>query len=89
MRSLASNRPNDITIFTVGTSYEGRSILGLKINIDSVTGKESIFFESNIHANEWIGGATTIFIINELLESSDNCKRTEDKFFFIFFLITF
>ena len=76
MRSLTSARPNDLSTFVAGTSYEGREILGLKINIGNVAGKKSVFFESNIHANEWIGGSTTTYVINELLQSTDNCKIT-------------
>ena len=72
MDDLASSRPNDISTFIVGKSYEGRDIKGLRINIGNQSGKKSIFFESNIHANEWIGSHTTTFIINQLLTSEDN-----------------
>jgi murein tripeptide amidase MpaA len=75
LRSLASQRPADISTFVAGISYEGREILGLKINIGNVVGKKSIFFEANIHANEWIGGSTQTFIINELLTSTDTNVR--------------
>lgn len=71
MRELAAARPSDISTFVAGISYEGREMLGLRVNIGNVAGKKSIFFESNIHANEWIGGSTTTYIMNELLTSSD------------------
>lgn len=74
MRELAASRPNDLSTFVAGISYEGREMLGLKVNIGNVAGKKSIFFESNIHANEWIGGATTTYIMNELLSSNDTSK---------------
>lgn len=34
-------------------------------------GNRAIFIEGNIHAREWISGATTTYILNELLFSSD------------------
>jgi carboxypeptidase A len=70
MDSLAASRPNDISTFIVGKSYEGRDIKGLRINLGNIAGKKSIFFESSIHANEWIGTHTTTFIMNELLTSN-------------------
>ncbi|CAG9804827.1 unnamed protein product [Chironomus riparius] len=72
MESLAASRPNDISTFVVGKSYEGRDIKGLRVNIGNATGKPSIFFESNIHANEWIGSHTTTYIMNQLLTSNDD-----------------
>jgi len=71
MDSLAASRPNDISTFIVGHSYEGREMKGLRVNIGNVSGKKTIFFESNIHANEWIGSYATTYIMNELLTSDD------------------
>ncbi|CAG9804826.1 unnamed protein product [Chironomus riparius] len=69
MESLAASLPNDISTFIVGKSYEGRDIKGLRVNIGNAIGKPSIFFESNIHANEWIGSYATTYIMNQLLTS--------------------
>lgn len=71
MDLLATQRPGDVSVFTVGTSYENREIRGLKINLGGESGKTSIFFESMIHSYEWIAPATTTWIINELLTSTD------------------
>lgn len=64
---LIDNRPTDLSLFHVGTSYEGREIKGLKINVGNVPGKGSIFLEATIHGDEWLGATTSTFIINELL----------------------
>ena len=71
MEELAVSRPQDISLFTVGRTFEGREIRGMRINVGNVTGKQSIFFESAIHSNEWSAVSTTTFIINELLTSND------------------
>lgn len=34
-------------------------------------GNRAIFIESNIHAREWIASATSTFLINELLRSTN------------------
>ncbi|XP_037958089.1 zinc carboxypeptidase-like [Teleopsis dalmanni] len=54
--------------FTVGKSYEGRTINGIKISYKA--GNPGIFIESNIHAREWITSATATWFINELLTST-------------------
>lgn len=74
MNELASNSEN-ISTFVVGRSYEGRDIMGLRINVGNKVGKPSIVFEGNIHANEWIGSSTVTFIINEFLTSTDDGKK--------------
>lgn len=71
MNQLAQDQPSNISTFSIGTSYEGREIKGLRINVGGASGKPKIFFEGNIHANEWIGSATITYIINELLTSTD------------------
>lgn len=71
MNNLA-NSSNNISTFIVGQTYEGRDIIGLKINIGNQPGKKSIVFEGNIHANEWIGSSTVTYIINELLTSQQS-----------------
>lgn len=60
-----------VSTFSIGKSFEGREIRGLRINTDVIVRKKSIFFESTIHANEWITYSTVTWIINELLTSSD------------------
>ncbi|XP_070500960.1 zinc carboxypeptidase-like [Chironomus tepperi] len=81
MDDLAASRPNDISTFIVGKSYEGRDMKGLRVNIGNKTGKKAIFFESNIHANEWIGSYSTTYIMNQLLTSDDDdVKRLLETF---------
>jgi len=53
------------TVFNLGTSYEGRTIIGLSIN--AATNLPVIWIDANIHAREWITSATTLYIIDEIL----------------------
>ncbi|XP_055711145.1 zinc carboxypeptidase-like [Phlebotomus papatasi] len=61
---------DEVTIFRVGTSYEGRDILGVNINRNPGQ-NPGIFIESNIHAREWITSSSTTWIINKLLTATD------------------
>ena len=46
---------------------------GIKISYKS--GNPGVFLDSNIHAREWITSATSTWIINELLSSTDKEVR--------------
>ncbi|KAH8371495.1 hypothetical protein KR093_007701 [Drosophila rubida] len=54
-----------VTPFSIGKSYEGRPIRGIKISYKQ--GNPAVFIESNIHAREWITSATITYFIDELL----------------------
>ncbi|XP_055600315.1 zinc carboxypeptidase-like [Uranotaenia lowii] len=58
-----------LSVESVGKSYEGRDIRAVKLSHKA--GNPGIFLESNIHAREWITSATTTWLLNELLTSSD------------------
>lgn len=66
---LSATYPDIVTTVTIGSSYEGRPIRGLKISHSGSENKRVIFLEGGIHAREWISPATVCFITNELLTS--------------------
>jgi carboxypeptidase A len=73
MDKILAKYPNIVTGFTVGTSYEGRVIRGIKISYKP--GNKGVFIESNIHAREWVTSASATWIANELLTSKDPVIR--------------
>ncbi|EDW28474.1 GL18934 [Drosophila persimilis] len=68
LQTLAIENPGVVTLIEGGKTYQGRSILGVKI---TKSGKEKpgIFLEAGIHAREWIAPAAATYIINQLLTS--------------------
>ncbi|XP_017869911.1 PREDICTED: zinc carboxypeptidase A 1-like [Drosophila arizonae] len=80
MRSLAKQNPNIVTLIEAGKTYEGRSMLGLKI-FKSGREKPGIFIEAGIHAREWIAPAAATYIINQLLTSNvPSIKQLGDNY---------
>lgn len=65
--------PTRAKVFTIGESYEGRIIKGIKITTNE--SNPGIFIEANIHAREWISSATAVWIINEVLTTTNTRFR--------------
>ncbi|XP_053625728.1 zinc carboxypeptidase-like isoform X2 [Plodia interpunctella] len=83
LKNMSTVYSNWTELVVGGQSYEGRQLLGLKINTPTETDKikSIIFIESGIHAREWITPATTTYFINQLLTSSDPAITTlRDRF---------
>ncbi|CAK1581590.1 unnamed protein product [Parnassius mnemosyne] len=83
LRNMSETYSKWSEVIVGGQSYQGRSILGLRINTPGRkdSPKPVVFIESGIHAREWIAPATTTYFINELLTSSDpNITALRDQF---------
>ncbi|XP_070577618.1 carboxypeptidase B-like [Ptychodera flava] len=57
--------------FTVGTSYEGRKIRGVKVG-KQATGKKAQYYVGGIHAREWVSPSTMIYTVKYLVEGYGN-----------------
>jgi len=71
LATLPREFPDLVTLVTVGESYEGRTIYGVKIassagNKTNVA-KPGFWFDGGIHAREWISPATVLYMLNELV----------------------
>lgn len=69
LEDMAAANPEVASVFTVGESFEGRTIKGIKLS--SNDNNPGIFIEANIHAREWISSATAVWIINEIMTTSE------------------
>lgn len=78
-RGLAKKYPELVRISPVtGLSHEGRELFSVSIGpkSNSVV-KKQVYIQSLQHAREWIGGATTQFIVNKLLESFESSYEVQ------------
>ncbi|KAJ9590884.1 hypothetical protein L9F63_016089 [Diploptera punctata] len=69
MKEIANTYPDIVELYEGGTTYEERTILGVKLSYKP--NNPVVFIESGIHAREWVCPATTTCILNELLTSED------------------
>lgn len=73
MTKLVEAHPTTVSSIIGGQTYENRNIEGVKISFKE--NAPAVFIEANIHAREWISGATATFIINEVINSQDVTVR--------------
>lgn len=66
--------PSVTDLFSIGKSFEGRELMALKITKNS--SNPIVFIDANIHAREWISSATAVWVINEILSSTDPAVRS-------------
>ncbi|KAI3638712.1 hypothetical protein MIR68_003210 [Amoeboaphelidium protococcarum] len=55
---------------SIGKTYEGRDLFAIEINTPNgvAAEKKQIYFQSQIHAREWISGATVQYVVNKLVD---------------------
>ena len=68
--SLAERFPNLVTLVpSIGKTHEGRDIFALHLTQSNatVTQKPQVYIQGQIHAREWISGATVQFIVHHFV----------------------
>ncbi|KAK0162945.1 hypothetical protein PV327_006671 [Microctonus hyperodae] len=70
---LAQTYPDICSSMAIGTSFEGRPIKLLRIS-KGEKNVPAIWIDGGIHAREWISTASVTYIINYLVENSDDLK---------------
>jgi len=74
IRARIAQYPNLSSYFTIGKSYEGREIFGIKIQGNS-NSKPAILYHGGIHAREWVSPTTVMYIASELLSKYNTNPR--------------
>lgn len=68
---LAQQYPDLVKRDVIGKSFEGRDIFGLRISSGSEFGKKPIIFiDAGIHAREWVGHHSALYLINQLVTNA-------------------
>jgi len=62
------------TVTKIGETFESRNIYAVKISTGG-SNKKAVLIDANIHAREWIAGATATWIINELTTNTSAYAR--------------
>ncbi|KAK0093767.1 hypothetical protein PV326_012716 [Microctonus aethiopoides] len=70
---LAETYPDICSSMAIGTSFEGRPMKLLRIS-NGERNAPAVWIDSGIHAREWISIASVTYIINYLVENSDDLK---------------
>lgn len=70
MQSLVSQYGDICEMITVGTSYQGREIHGIKItgNKNAASEKKAFWMDGGLHAREWITVSTVTYMLGHTLQ---------------------
>ena len=63
----------NVSVETIGKSFENRSIRVLKIGATSVPAggvRRTVFIDGGIHAREWIAPAAVLFVADQLINNA-------------------
>lgn len=71
LERIAENMPDISKLIKVGTTVEGREILGLKFGRDTPD-KKIVVIDAGIHAREWAAIHTASYFINLVCFSTES-----------------
>jgi len=75
-RYLKKHFSDIVKVKTLGKTHEGRPISIVKICFSGVCGKKpGIMVEAGIHAREWISPASTLWVIDRIIQSTRSDKK--------------
>ncbi|KAK3913462.1 Carboxypeptidase B [Frankliniella fusca] len=71
LKELAVKYPSLVTLQSVGKSYEGREMTAIRVSLSGGSSPRAVLVDAGIHAREWIAPATALYLINRLVEHTD------------------
>jgi hypothetical protein len=71
INNLAAARPDLCEVFSIGQSIQGRDLWVLHITGTPGGNKPAVFYQSSIHAREWISGPCVLYLANHLVSNYD------------------
>ncbi|XP_001599198.2 carboxypeptidase B [Nasonia vitripennis] len=69
---LAKTHSDILKPISIGKSYEGRDIVGVKFTTDDKAFRPALLIDAGIHAREWIAPTTALYAIKQLAENASN-----------------
>ncbi|KAJ8922113.1 hypothetical protein NQ315_004047 [Exocentrus adspersus] len=74
---IATDYPSIASTEIIGKSFEGRDLTIIKISSGG-SDKPIIYIEAAIHAREWISPPVALYVINQLVENTENADMYRD-----------
>lgn len=75
LHEFSKKHPDLVHLIPLGKTHEDRTILLVKISASSGETRPSIWLDSGIHSNEWIGPATLLYFIKQLVYGYEDGDR--------------
>jgi len=79
INTLDESYPDLVTVVSLGSTYQGRDLLAVKVTNKYLPGqKPGLFFNGGIHAREWISPATVTWMLNQILQDYETDPFIKD-----------
>jgi len=72
MKSAASANPSFVSLFTLGNTFQNRTVYGLRITKDTTGSAPAIYIDGAIHAREWLTPATMCYVIGQFVNHTSD-----------------
>lgn len=78
---LAAQHPNLVRLDVIGKSYEHRDMYGLRISStpNDFGRKPIIFIDAGVHAREWVGIHSVLYLVHQLVTNATVTAELLDK----------
>ncbi|XP_047735826.1 carboxypeptidase B [Hyalella azteca] len=82
MYYLEQTYPDYVTVLNIGSSFEGRDLLVVKVSTSDSgnTSRPAIWVDGGMHAREWVSPAVVSYLLQRLVEIPDNYTSIVDAF---------
>uniref|UniRef100_A0A8R1TLG2 Peptidase_M14 domain-containing protein n=1 Tax=Onchocerca volvulus TaxID=6282 RepID=A0A8R1TLG2_ONCVO len=77
LKNLEKQNPDIVTVISIGTTYEGRKIYGVKLGTKNFNSKPVVWIDAGIHAREWASIHTALYFIKQLIREHYSSPKIE------------
>ncbi|RHY24428.1 hypothetical protein DYB25_014221, partial [Aphanomyces astaci] len=81
--ALVAQNPTLLTKFAISKTYKGATIYGYKL---SKGHSQSLYFQAQVHAREWITGSSIVFSLASILDDIANKQPTAADEYDLYFV---
>ncbi|CAK4542143.1 unnamed protein product, partial [Aphanomyces euteiches] len=82
---LVAQNPTLLTKFAITKTVKGQTIYGYKL-VKNTSNTKYVYYESLIHARDWIAGSSLVYSLSSLLDDIANDKATIADQFNLYFV---
>ncbi|RQM19801.1 hypothetical protein B5M09_010492 [Aphanomyces astaci] len=85
VNKLVEQNPKLLTKENISTTVQGKTIYAYKLT-DGASKPKSLYFQSLLHAREWVAGSSNLYALASILDGIANTQQTAAELFNLYFV---